>query len=1383
MTEPVEKTVRRRTALPRAIVATCLVMIVLLAGLFAATRYGVLVPQARLLIEARTDGLKLGRVGRLRIEGLSGDVWRDFRIRRLTIRDEEGVWLEANNAHIIWGYGELLKRRFDARQVEAESLRLIRRPTLEPKTVDRGLPVSFHIDAIRARLILEPAFSHQRGVFDLTGRLDAERRGDRVVRLTALSVLHPGDRGDLDLALGPTRPLRLSISAMEAQGGALAGSMGLSPDRPFSLQVRADGTPSEGRFTALAHSGEAVPIWARGAWNPQGGDAGGTIALAASRLTAPYARRLGARVVFGVAGRRAPGGFQALEARVRSDNLAVRVSGQGNLVERRLGPRGLALDARAAQLSRLVGGPQAGAARIEGVLTGTPDDWRFSGTSAVSDLKLGGYGLTRISGPLTAERARGTLTLTGKLAGAGGRGDGYLAAILGGAPTAAFEGARTADGRLALRRLTANGRGLKVEASGGRSLLGALTFKGRADIANLEAVGAGAAGGANLTWSASQARAGRPWSFTVDGRGERLATGMAELDRLLGASPRLRAQANWGRGRVQVAEASLEGAALRASGGGVLSANGGLAFKADWSASGPFRAGPVEISGKARGDGALTGTLATPRLDLVAEAEAIDVPRLPLKNARITVSFLRRPDGSSGLVAANADSAYGPARGRAAFRFPEGGMDLTDLSVDAGGLKASGAVALRRRTPSSADLTVDLTPGAFLAAGHIWGTAQVADRREGPYATLNLRGEDFRLPGTTLPVRAAVVAARGPVDRLTYEATAEGASLRGPWRANLSGDLAQEGVDRVLTALGTGTVGKYELRSVEPTVLRFGPQGRSARGRFRTGGGGELAFDGTLRDGAADIDVTVAALGLELIDPDLLGSVAGTIHLQGRGTALQGTAQARLADARGRGAPREQGLDGTVQARLTDGALTLRGQVGNAQGLKADADLTLPAVTSAAPFRIAIVRQRPMRGRFFAEGEVQPLWDLLFGGERTLAGHVRTEGLLSGTFADPNAEGNIVVDRGRFDDGGTGLSLRDVALRADFARNAIDVTQAAGSDGHGGAVSGSGRISLLREGASSFRLDLRGFRLIDNDLATGSASGPVTIARAADGKVRLSGELSVDRADVAAKPPVPSGVAPMDVIEVNRPGSLPDALPASRRRGDGWLLDVKLAAPRRVFLRGRGLDVELSVDAHVGGTSSRPELSGAARVVRGDYDFAGKRFEFDTASVVYLARESRNVRLQLDAVRDDPSLRVVVQIRGTAERPEVTLVSVPSLPNDEVLSQVLFGRSAAQLTPVEAAQLASALSSMAGGGGLDVIGNLRAFARLDRLAFAGGDESGVSVSGGKYITDDVYLEVTGGGREGPSAQVEWRVRRTLSIISRFAGQGGNRLAVRWRREY
>lgn len=1379
----------KRPALPRAIAIVALSLLVLLVGVLAAGRYGVLLPQVRLLIEARTDGLKLGRIGRLKIEGLSGDIWSDARVRRLTIRDEKGVWLEANDVRVTWRYLELLRRRFDADLIEARNVRVVRRPTLAPKGKDRGLPLSFHIDAARTRLELEPAFSNTRGVYDLALGLDIERRGGRSGKLQALSVLHPGDRLDVDFALRAVGPMRIVANAFEAKGGALAGAAGLPHDQPFRMAIRAGGTTSTGQFSATATTGRLTPFLARGQWTPQGGQAGGRVLLTASSLTAPYAERVGRDVVFGLAGRKARPGAYALDARLTSDALAVRAWGEGDLGKRTLAASGLRLDARTASLGKLLGGGRSlGAAKVTGVATGEAAAWVFRGSAEVSDVALGAYALARVTGPIEVSRGRTGLAVKAKAQGSGGRGEGFAAALLGGAPVAELDGERLSNGQLLLRRLDVTGRGLKVQASGGRSLLGAVNFKGRADISNLQAARLGANGAAALEVQASQARPAAPWTFALDARGDRFAIGMAELDRLLGGKPRVQVQANWQAGRLSVAKASLDGASLDANAAGVMEADRSLAFKADWVATGPVRAGPVEITGRIKGTGGATGTLDAPRLDLLADLEQVDIPRLPLKDAKLAITFQRQPDGSNGTAAITAGSDYGPARAKADFRFPRGGVDLSDLAIDAGGVKASGSLSLRSSTPSAADFRLEIGRGAFLDTGRVTGVAKIVDGAGGARADLSLRADAVRANNSAITVQSARLEAEGLLARLPYTLQAKGVSGQGAWTIEGRGVFADAGVGYDLGFDGRGALGKRDLRTTETANFRFGGPERSARVRLAASDGGRLDFDGRLRDGAASLQARAQDLGLGLFNVDLDGRVNATLALQGQGDRLQGALDAKLSDARGRGTPVVQGLDASLNARLADSSVTLDMATTNAQGLKANANFVLPAEASASPFRVAIARQKPMRGHVFAAGEVRPLWELLVGGERSLSGFVRTEASVSGTLADPRASGNVTVDKGRFDDGGTGLSLRDVTVRAAFTEDDIDVTEASGVDGKGGQVSGRGRMSLLREGASSFRLDLRNFRLIDNETATASASGQAVINRAADGKVKLTGDLVIDRADVAADPPTPSGVVAMDVREINRPDDLPAMLPATAKRGQGWLLDVKLRAPRRVFLRGRGLDVELSLDARVGGTTSQPDLSGSARVIRGDYDFAGKRFEFDDRSIVYLSTRPANIRLQLDATREDPSLTVTVRIRGTAERPEITLVSSPSLPNDEVLAKVLFERSASQLSPVEAAQLASALSALAGGGGFDVIGNLRNFAGLDRLAFGGDDQSGVTVSGGKYLTDDVYLELTGGGREGPSAQVEWRIRKNLSILSRLTSQNagtgtGNRIAVRWRKDY
>ena len=93
-------------------------------------------------------------------------------------------------------------------------------------------------------------------------------------------------------------------------------------------------------------------------------------------------------------------------------------------------------------------------------------------------------------------------------------------------------------------------------------------------------------------------------------------------------------------------------------------------------------------------------------------------------------------------------------------------------------------------------------------------------------------------------------------------------------------------------------------------------------------------------------------------------------------------------------------LDGVLSGRLADSTLTLDAEATNGLGLKSNANIVLPTEASAAPFRLAIARQQPMRGKFFASGEIRPLWDLLVGGERSLSGQVRTQGTIGGTLAE-----------------------------------------------------------------------------------------------------------------------------------------------------------------------------------------------------------------------------------------------------------------------------------------------------------------------------------------------------------------------------------------------
>jgi translocation and assembly module TamB len=1373
---------RLHPALWTMIIAVAAVVLVALAGL--GTRYGLVTSPGRLFLESRLDGLKLGRVGKLRVEGLRGDVFRDFTITRLTISDEKGVWLEGREVHVTWHYTELFRRRFHADEITARNLILLRRPTLTPKGKSSDLPVSFEIERLRGRVEMAPEFSYRRGVFDLSGALLVERRGPKVGHIEARSLLHAGDFLKTDFEFGRDKSINVTADASEAAGGAIAGALGLSTDQPFDLAVRARGTSEKGGFTAVAQSGSATPINGLGAWDEDGGWAAGRIALASSRLTQKYVERFGPEAKFSIGGSRFKGGNYAVDGRIDAANLKVAFVGPADLLARKLTPQGIAVTIQTGSFKRLLGGVVDAQATATGNLKGQWSDFVFVGDIDARDLVTGAsYRIARATGPAKLVKRKGEYLLSGDLTGAGGQGRGYLAAALGGRPHMTFVGTRLKGGEMLIRKVTARGPGLVLDAAGRRTVLGNLSFKGDATLSNLAAAHAGARGVVKMDWSASRERGpGKPWGYDFDAKGTGFAAGFSELDRLLGTSPRLRAKGAYSKGVINVASSTLDGqtGSLRAA--GVKGKGGSLAFKVDWNAKGPFRAGPLEIAGNAKGTGSVTGTLAAPRADLLADFDQIDVPRLPLTKAHVKLTFQRKAGATDGQFAMNAASPYGSARINTAFRFAPGGLDLSGLDADAGGVKALGAVSLRRNRPSTANLTLAVGPGTFLNRGGINGTVRIADATGGPRAYIDLTAKNAVLIGAgDITIASGTIRGSGPMARLPVTVVANGSARPGPWRINGNGVLASEADGYALAMNADGRLGRADFRTLEIASFRFGGPERTARLRLAVGNG-TANIDARLDKTGALVNAVMDDVALGAFNEDMAGRFDARAVLQGKGERLTGTLDATVRGARGRGLPRDLSLNGTVQARLNDNQLAIDATATNAQGLRSSANVVLPVEASAAPFRLAVNTRRPMRGRFAADGEIKPLWDLFVGGERSLAGHVSTEGTLAGSLADPLITGQATLANGSFDDGQTGLRLRGLTLASAFQGEAINVSSLTGTDGNGGRLSGQGRISLQRDGASSFRLDLTKFQLIDNDMATAIASGQTTINRDSAGRVKLSGALTIDRADIAADPPTPSGVVTMEVTEINRVAGGERGLQLEESRGIPVALDVTLKAPRRVFVKGRGLDVEMSLDAHVGGTTRKPELEGVARIVRGEYDFAGKRFEFDERGTVYLASSADRIRLDLTATREDPSLTAVIRVRGTAAKPEITLTSSPQLPQDEILSQVLFGASASQLSPIEAAQLASALASMTGGGGFDIIGGLRGLTGLDRLTF-GGEAGALTVAGGKYLTDDVYLEIIGGGREGPAVQVEWRVRRSLAIVSRIAGQGDTRLSVRWRRDY
>lgn len=1373
---------RRRKGPARRTRIVFAALAVLLAVL-AVVRYGPLTSTGRHLIETAASGLKLGQLGRLKVEGVRGDIWGRFSVAKVTVTDAKGVWIEADRLSVRWTPGALalLSARID--EADAGLVRVIRRPVLGPKGAPSkgGRAVTLDLRSLNARVETLPAFSVQRGLMTLAVRLKLPRgRSGETGAVNIRSLLRPTDFVDARFDVRRGRPLAVLARASEARGGPFAGALGLPVDRPFAAYASARGRTRAGSVDAVVSSGDATVLSAHGVWTRDRRDFNARADLTASSLTADLARRVGPRVEIEAVTRKAKHGLSLVELRAKSANLAVSAKGSADVAHAR-SKAGLKVTLTATDLSALTGGgAKTTSASVDGLLKGDLLAWRLDGAFGATGVSADGYRLARAGGSVSVTGRRARFTGKAAIQGAGGAGGGMLAALAGASPKAEADVELRADGRLAVRALKASGAGFTLNGSGRPGLFGGQSYDARLELSDLARARKGAAGALSSRLSATQSGRGKPWRISLQGEGRNLKTGSTDLDGLLGAAPSVTFAATASEGNVQVQTASIEGAKARFSAAGAVRRGGALALNTAWSAQGPFRIGPLEIGGKGAGAGTITGSLADPRADLAADFAEVDLPRLKLTDAHVHLTLISAGEVLTGGIAVNAASVYGPARAKTGFRVAPDGLDLIGVDVDAGGVQLAGSATVRGRLASAADLTVAIGPGAVLSEGRANGTLKVADGRV-PLVAVDLSANNAVVRGSGVVLAKARLTGQGPFSRTPFKLSATGRAPQGAFSLDGSGVYEDAAGGRRLTLEGQGQFRDLAFRTLEPAVFGLTGNDRITRVRLQLGEG-QASLDARGAGGVFTASGAVRGVDLKAVDSDFAGAFDADFAVQGRGDTLAGDLNATLKNARSVDASAGTEVDGALKASLRGDRLTLAAQATGAGGLKSSLNIVLPAVASAAPLRIAVATDKPIQGQFSAEGEIRPLWSLFYGGERSLAGQARVSATLGGTLKDPELTGQASVTQGRLEDFATGLVLTDLSLDAALQRKTITLSSFTAQDGKDGRASGSGSISLERGGASNLTLKLENFRLLDSDAAQARATGLVNVTRGADGRARLEGALQLNRAEINAETRLPRTPPSLDVVEINRPVTEAPQYAPPPARTLPVDLDVSLTAPRHVSVKGLGIDAELSLDARITGTLASPHLTGQAYVVQGAYDFAGHRFDFDDSGSIRLGDSPGQIRLDLSASYETPTLTSTIHIRGTAAKPEITLSSSPSLPQEEILSQVLFGSSAAQLSGGQSAQLASTVTALATGGGFDVMGGLKQFAGLDRLVIGGDGGSGVTVAGGKYISDNVYVEIVGGGREGPSAQVVWQVRRRFSIASQLGGQQGAKLTVRWSRD-
>ncbi|TCS02149.1 translocation/assembly module TamB domain-containing protein [Rhizobium sp. BK418] len=801
---------------------------------------------------------------------------------------------------------------------------------------------------------------------------------------------------------------------------------------------------------------------------------------------------------------------------------------------------------------------------------------------------------------------------------------------------------------------------------------------------------------------------------------------------------------------LQTKTAGLSGLALAASGKYVSNR---LDFDTNLNGNGG-------VSLKAVGNLALTGTTIQgidAKADIanlpaaVANGFVPDIEAAGVITATATASgSLTAPSANFKIDWKNAETRQTRTAGLSGLALAASGkLDRDRLDFDAnlsgnGGisLKAVGNLALAGTTIQGIDAKADITnlPAAIAngfvpdigAGGVITATATASGSLTAPSADFKIDWKNAETRQTrTAGLSGLALSASGKLDRdrLDFDANLSG---NGGVSLKASGNLAIAG-----TTI-TGVDVKADVANLPAAVANgFVPD---------LGAAGAISATGTAS----------GALPLPSVDFKVDWKNAETSQTKSAGLApLTIGANGRLAENRL-----------TVDANLTgDGGLSLRG--GGNLAMTGNRAMSM-RFNGSLPF--AVLGAQLAQQGLVAEG----------------VANVNLE--VSGTTAAPVINGTLATDGAKLIDVRRNLAIEGLGATITFNGQQAVISRLNGRLASGGSISASGSVGISGNFPADLSIRLDHAVYVDGTLVVATVDGTLGLRGPLLSNPTLNGRLHIDKASITVPERLPTSLSEIDIRHIHAPPAVLAQLKHKgnqqppREKSSTIMLDIALDAPSQIFVRGRGIDAEVGGNITIRGSAAVPEVVGAFTMRRGRLTILNRRLDFSDRSRITFAGDLTPA-LDMEATSTSGSTTLTVNVAGLATDPAITFSSSPALPQDEVLAQLIFGQSMSRLSPVQIAQLADAVSQLAGNRSTSLFEGLRNQLGVDDLDISTNAKGQTSVSVGRYLNERTYFELQQSEGSGAKAIINLDVGRGVKLRAGAGGQGEGEAGVVYEHEY
>ncbi|MHA6297219.1 translocation/assembly module TamB domain-containing protein [Devosia sp. CAU 1758] len=555
--------------------------------------------------------------------------------------------------------------------------------------------------------------------------------------------------------------------------------------------------------------------------------------------------------------------------------------------------------------------------------------------------------------------------------------------------------------------------------------------------------------------------------------------------------------------------------------------------------------------------------------------------------------------------------------------------------------------------------------------------------------------------------------------------------------------------------------------------------------RFNVGSG-SIAATGTAGT-TLDMVVDISALPLSIanaVAPDLglSGTANGRAVVTGQASDPQVSFEVR-ADGIGASAIAPFGITPlalTASGSYADQVVRLQSLTANGNGgLSISGSGQVPLAGNGMALALKGSAPLSLANRFVAERGAQ------------LSGTANIDARIGGSLSSPQFSGSVSTSGAGYIDPELNLRLTGIAGQVQLSGSNANVESLTANLAGGGSVSASGNVGLTGGMPANLSLNINSARYADGGLFVATLSGGLTLTGNLTGAPLLSGNVLVEEANITVPEGLGGGAQLIDVEHLRTPADVQRTLDRARidertgiaagSRGPQMQLNLTVSAPNQIFIRGRGLDAEVGGSVRLTGPINAIQPVGAFTLIRGRLSILGQRVIFETGTVTLVG--DLDPQLNFVARTEGDGITVFVTLSGRASAPDISFSSNPTLPQDEVLSRLIFNRSMGELSPIQLAQLAAAAAELVGGGGGGLVDSLRGAAGLADLDVVTDDQGNVGVQAGTYIQDNVYLGVTAGANGQSKVTINLDVTEDLTIRGSAGADGNSSVGVFFEQDY